>query len=162
MQTNVGDSPMPELAILAGRCQQRDNAEGLPPDRIFVRDLVLPCAIGVYDEEQGIFQKVGFTVEAEVASGVRPIGDDIATVPSYDDIVKAVRAIVAAGHINLVETLAERVARACLADRRIARVRVRVEKLERGPAAVGVEIVRGQPGRHIGEVFPFPLPSAAE
>ena len=50
--------------------------------------------------------------------------------------------IVAEGHIKLVETMAERIAERCLSDKRIASVLVRVEKLERGPASVGVEIVR--------------------
>lgn len=113
-------------------------------DRIFVRNLVLPIAIGVYDEEQGITQKVGFTIEAEVAAGVSPKGDNIAEVPSYDDLSNAVKSIVAAGHINLVETLAARIAERCLADPRIVRVLVRIEKLERGPDAVGVEIVRSR------------------
>lgn len=111
-------------------------------DRIFVRGLVLPVAIGVYDEEQGITQKVGFTIEAAVATSVSPNSDNIDEVPSYDDLVRAVKAVIAAGHINLVETLAARIADRCLADKRIVSVLVRVEKLERGPDAVGVEIVR--------------------
>ena len=111
-------------------------------DRIFVRGLVLPIAVGVYDEEQGVTQKVSFTVEATVATDGGPKGDALAEVPSYDDLVGAVRAVVADGHINLVETVAERIAERCLADKRIISVLVRVEKLERGPASVGVEIVR--------------------
>jgi len=117
---------------------------GATPDRIFVRGLELPIAIGVYDEEQGITQRVRFTIEASVATGVSPKGDDIEEVPSYDDLVKAVKSIVAAGHINLVETLAARIAERCLTDKRIVSVLVRVEKLERGPDAVGVEIVRSR------------------
>jgi len=50
--------------------------------------------------------------------------------------------VAADGHTNLVETLAERIAERCLSDKRIVSVLVRVEKLERGPASVGVEIVR--------------------
>ena len=111
-------------------------------DRIFVRGLVLPISVGVYEEEQGVKQKVNFTVEAAVAPTVGAKGDEIAEVPSYDDLVGAVRAVVSEGHINLVETLAERIAERCLKDERIVTVRVRVEKLERGPASVGVEIVR--------------------
>src|SRR5262245_3963917 len=114
-------------------------------DRIFVRGLVLPIAIGAYDEERGITQRVGFTIEAQVAAGVSPKGDDLDEVPSYDDLVRAVKSVVAAGHINLVETLAARIADRCLADKRIVSVLVRVEKLERGPDAVGVEIVRSRP-----------------
>ncbi|HEX9881154.1 MAG TPA: dihydroneopterin aldolase [Hyphomicrobium sp.] len=111
-------------------------------DRIFVYGLVLPVALGVYEEEQGVTQKVSFTIEAAVAPSVAPMGDAIAEVPSYDDLVGAVRTVVGDGHINLVETLAERIADRCLRDRRIVSVLVRVEKLERGPASVGVEIVR--------------------
>lgn len=118
--------------------------EGAISDRIFVRGLVLPIAIGVYDEEQGITQKVRFTIEASVAGGVSPKGDHIDEVPSYDDLVGAVKTIVADGHINLVETLAARIAERCLSDKRIVSVLVRVEKLERGPEAVGVEIVRSR------------------
>ncbi|HWK37623.1 MAG TPA: dihydroneopterin aldolase [Hyphomicrobium sp.] len=122
--------------------QSTARREGVILDRIFVRNFVLPIAIGVYDEEQGITQKVGFSIEAEVAAGVSPKGDDLDEVPSYDELTGAVKAVVAAGHINLVETLAARIAERCLADKRIVSVRVRVEKLERGPDAVGVEIVR--------------------
>lgn len=125
--------------------QNKAQGEGRILDRIFVRNLVLPIAIGVYDEEQGITQKVGFTIEAEVAAGVSPKGDNIEEVPSYDDLANAVKNIVAAGHINLVETLAARIAERCLADTRIVSVLVRIEKLERGPDAVGVEIVRSRP-----------------
>jgi 7,8-dihydroneopterin aldolase/epimerase/oxygenase len=120
----------------------RSRGEALVRDRIFVRGLVLPVAIGVYDEEQGVTQKVSFTVEATVATHVSPQGDAIDEVPSYDDLVGAVNAVIAKGHINLVETLAERIAAQCLSDERIVSVLVRVEKLERGPASVGVEIVR--------------------
>lgn len=133
---------MTDMTILAGRAIQRRTAEEAPRDRIFVRDYVLPIHIGVYDEEQGVTQKVGFSVEAEVATAHGARHDEIAEVPSYDDILKGIRYIVGAGHINLVETLAERIAAHCLSDPRIVRVRVRIEKLERGPAAVGVEIVR--------------------
>jgi dihydroneopterin aldolase len=133
---------MSELTILASRAVQRTLEDATPRDRIFIRDWVLPIHIGVYPEEQNVTQQVGFTVEAEVARSGGALHDEIAEVPSYDDILKTIRAIVDEGHINLVETLAERIAARCLADPRIASVRVRIDKLERGPAAVGVEIVR--------------------
>lgn len=111
-------------------------------DHIFVRDLVLDCELGVYPEEKGVTQKVGFSIAAAVSPDVATRADEITEVPSYDELVNAVKSIMAEGHINLVETIAERIAARVLEDRRIVSVRVRVEKLERGPAAVGVEIVR--------------------
>ncbi len=131
---------MTEMSILAGRLQQRAG-EG-QYDRIFIRDLILDCHIGVYTEEQGITQKVGFSIEAAVAPDVTSRHDQIAEVPSYDNLIEAVHATLAEGHINLVETMAEQIARHILDDKRIVWVRIRIDKLERGPGAVGVEIVR--------------------
>jgi dihydroneopterin aldolase len=70
--------------------------------------------------------------------------DDLARVVDYEAIVNRVRAVVAAGHVNLVETLAERIAETCLADPRIVAARVRVEKLDvfADAASAGVEIER--------------------
>lgn len=110
-------------------------------DTIFVRDFVVDCNVGVYAEEQGITQKVMFTVEARLATNVYANNDEMAEVPSYADIIDTIVALARGGHINLVETFAERIAESCLADPRIVAVRVRLEKLERGPLR-GVEIIR--------------------
>ena len=61
----------------------------------------------------------------------QPVGrDELARVVDYEKLAERVRGIVAAGHVRLVETLAERIAEACLADRRVHLARVRVEKLD--------------------------------
>jgi 7,8-dihydroneopterin aldolase/epimerase/oxygenase len=72
--------------------------------------------------------------------------DDISHVVSYEIIVKKVEAIIEEGHINLVETLCEKIAASCLKDRRVIAARVRVEKPDIIPNArsVGVEIERGR------------------
>ena len=59
-------------------------------------------------------------------------------------MVKNVKAIVQDGHVNLVETLAEKIADKVLKNRSIKRIRVRVEKLDIIPEAssVGIEIER--------------------
>lgn len=138
---------MTEVSILAGRLQQRTNDDLY--DRIFVRDLILDCHIGVYEEEKGVTQKVGFSIEAAVAPDVTSRHDQIAEVPSYDNLIEAVKTTLAEGHINLVETMSEHIAAQVLEDPRIVWVRVRIDKLERGPGAVGVEIVRPRgAGRH--------------
>lgn len=110
-------------------------------DTIFVKDFVVDCNVGVYAEEQGVTQKVRFTVEARLAADVFSTDDEMAEVPSYADIIDTIVALARGGHINLVETFAERIADACLADKRIIAVRVALEKLERGPLR-GVEIIR--------------------
>lgn len=110
-------------------------------DTIFVRDFVVDCNVGIYAEEQGVTQKVRFTVEARLAHDIFSIDDEMVEVPSYADIIDSIVALARGGHINLVETFAERIASGCLADKRITAVRVQLEKLERGPLR-GVEIIR--------------------
>ncbi len=110
---------------------------------IFIRDLVLSCSIGVHRHERAASQRVRINIDLEVRGDER-LDDDIANVISYDDIVDGVRAITAAGHINLVETLAERIGDFCVGDPRAVAARVRVEKLDviSEAASVGVEIER--------------------
>ncbi len=110
---------------------------------IFVRDLVLKGQIGVHPHERGGVQRIRINVDLAVVDD-GPIDDNIRNVVSYEDIVAAVKSLVAGDHINLVETLAERIALALLRDSRVLRARVRVEKLDVYPetAGVGVELER--------------------
>ena len=112
--------------------------------RVFVRDLVLTCAIGVHAHEHDAPQRVRINVELMVREDERNLQDRIENVLSYEHIVDGVRAITGESHINLVETLAERIAGLCLTQARVARVRVCVEKLDiyEEAASVGVEIER--------------------
>jgi len=113
-------------------------------DRIFVHDLVLDVEIGVYTNEKGVTQRVRFSVDVDMIPATRALEDDIGRAFDYDTIIKGIKTIIARGHINLVETLAETIARHCLAHPRAARVAVRIEKLDKEPGAVGVEIVRAK------------------
>ena len=114
--------------------------------RVFVRDLVLPCAIGVHAHEQDAPQRVRINVDLMVREEDHALQDRIENVVSYEHIVNGARALTSDGHIYLVETLAERIAALCLADARVSSVRVRVEKLDIYEQAdsVGVEIERLQ------------------
>ena len=79
-------------------------------DTIFVSNFVVDCNVGVYAEEQGVTQKVAFTVEARLATSVHSAKDEMAEVPSYADIIDFIVGLARGGHINLVETFAERIA----------------------------------------------------
>jgi len=110
-------------------------------DRVFVRDLVLPVEIGAYGHEHGQKQRVRFTIEAEVYRDIGP--DDIRAVFSYDMIIDAIRIVLAAGHYELVETMAERIAESVLLHDRVRAIEICVEKLDIAPpASVGVRIKR--------------------
>jgi dihydroneopterin aldolase len=112
--------------------------------RIVVRDLVLMCSVGIYDAERASCQRVRFNVEVDIADpGSFPEGD-VASILNYESVLGGIKAIIAEGHVDLVETLAERVAAMCLGDPRAMRATVGVDKLDICPEAngVGVSIVR--------------------
>lgn len=113
--------------------------------RVFLRDMSLLAAIGVHPHEHGGPQRIRVNVELFVLEGTE-VADRLDRVVDYERVATSVRAIVGAGHIKLVETLAERIAASCLDDARVVRALVRVEKLDVFPdtAAVGVEVVRGR------------------
>ena len=119
-----------------------DAAEGLR--HVFVRDLVLDCNIGVHLHEKGRVQRVRINLDLGVWEGDGIHHDRLETVVCYEDIVKRVRAITGDGHVNLAETLAERIAAICLQDPLCRSARVRVEKLDvfDDAGSVGVEIER--------------------
>ena len=111
--------------------------------RVFVRDLVMTARIGLHQHERLAEQRVRINLDLLVADNPA-IHDDYDNVVCYGGLVTGVRRVIGAGHVNLAETLAERIAEMCLEDRRVLSVRVRVEKLEALTSAesVGIEIER--------------------
>lgn len=111
---------------------------------VFVRDLEMMALIGIYDHEKRDPQRIIVNIDLSVKEGHGPQDDDISHVVSYEIVVKKVESIIAEGHTNLVETLCEKIAAACLRDRRVVAARVRVEKPDiiANARSVGVEIER--------------------
>lgn len=112
------------------------------PDRISLRDHLVETEIGAFQPERGRTQRVLFNVVVEVRPSGAGASDDVDRVLSYDTITEAIAAALGEERLNLLETLAERVAARLLAEPLALRCFVRIEKLDLGPGALGVEIVR--------------------
>ena len=113
-----------------------------PLDRISVRDHVVEVEIGAFQAERGVTQRVCFNVVVEVRPITDPLEDDVDRILSYDKVTEAIEAALAEERLNLLETLADRIAERILWEPQAVRTFVRIEKLDRGPGALGVEIVR--------------------
>ena len=106
--------------------------------KVFVTGLKIQAEIGVYKHEIGRAQPLVVDVELDVPTAG---ADRLADTLNYETILTTARDIAAEGHIALVEAFAERLARACLADPRVTRARVRVEKpLALAPDALGAGV----------------------
>ncbi len=120
------------------------SASADPRDRISLRDHMVEVDIGAFQKERGHTQRILFNIVVEVRPAPQPVNDDVDRILSYDRLTEAIATELAAERLNLLETLAERVAERILAEPQAMRAFVRIEKLDVGPYKLGVEIVRSR------------------
>ncbi|NLH40976.1 MAG: dihydroneopterin aldolase [Planctomycetes bacterium] len=113
-------------------------------DRIFIRDLVVRCIIGVEEVERREMQDV--VVQIDLWVDLRKAGrtDALADSVDYSVLKRQILQATERTQYRLIEALAQRIADECLKDQRIECVKVAVEKpgVLRFARTVGVEIVR--------------------
>lgn len=124
------------------------TASGRVLDRISLRDHTVDVEIGAFQAERGSTQRICFNVVVEVTPLPDDVDDDVDRILSYDRVTEAIAHELSEERLNLLETLAERVAERILLEPQAVRVFVRIEKLDRGPGALGVEIVRSRDQLH--------------
>lgn len=115
-----------------------------PLRRVFLRGLELVGSIGIYEHERRYQQRIIVSLDLLVSDTYDGRSDDISAVYDYDHAIGCVMRLVDSRHYNLIETLAEDIARGCLSDGDVQSVTVTIEKPDVLPAcrAVGIEIVR--------------------
>jgi 7,8-dihydroneopterin aldolase/epimerase/oxygenase len=126
-------------------------------DRIKLTGLRVRGRHGVFDfeREQGQDFVVDVTLALDLRAAAR--SDDVADTVHYGELTERLVEIVAGEPVNLIETLAERLAAACLADPRVDSATVTVHKpqapIPHDFADVAVTVTRrAETGR--GEVTP--------
>lgn len=124
------------------------TASGRVLDRISLRGHTVDVEIGAFQAERGSTQRISFNVVVEVTPLPDDVDDDVDRILSYDKVTEAIAHELSEERLNLLETLAERVAERILLEPQAVRVFVRIEKLDRGPGALGVEIVRSRDQLH--------------
>ncbi|MGC3995703.1 MAG: dihydroneopterin aldolase [Propionicimonas sp.] len=99
---------------------------GPAADRVRLTGLEVDAIHGVYAEEKLTPQR--FVIDLVCSLRPRPDSDDLATTVDYAALASRVAAAATGAPVDLIETLAERISRTCLADPRIAEVEVTVHK----------------------------------
>ena len=110
---------------------------------VFVNRLAVEASIGIHPHERENKQTIWLTIDAgvlEESASAEAIGD----VVCYEDMCKTATALASDGHIDLVETLAERIADRLMEDPRLVQIRVQIEKPQAidQAASVGIAISR--------------------
>lgn len=106
---------------------------------------------GVFDHERETGQDFIVDVALSTSTAMAAATDDLAHTVDYGTLADTLAAVIGGEPCNLIETLAERLADACLADERVQRVRVTVHKphapIDQQFADVAVTIERGRTGQ---------------
>jgi dihydroneopterin aldolase len=103
--------------------------------------------VGVFAVEQRYEQRIVVSLDLMVVDSYDGVSDRLRDILDYGEIAKGVQSVVQAGHVNLIETLAERIANYCLSFATVQSARVRIEKPDTltGIRRVGIEIERVRP-----------------
>ena len=112
--------------------------------KILINELILDLKLGYYDFEKEKAQKVKFSLEIDYQDKKPSNDKDIKSIVNYDTIVKLITKLVKKKHYNFLETLAEAVFDELFRDKRIAKIMLKIEKLEilKECSSVGIQITK--------------------
>jgi dihydroneopterin aldolase len=98
------------------------------PDRIALRGISAHAHHGVYafERERGQTFRVDAVLELDTAAAAA--GDDLDRTVNYADLAQKLYAVLTGEPVNLLETLAQRLADVCLADPLVDAVEITVHK----------------------------------
>ena len=112
--------------------------------KILINGLVLDLKLGYYDFEKEKAQKIKFSLEIDYEDK-KPTNDkDLKSIVNYGTIVKLITKLVKKKHYNFLETLAEAVFDELFKDKRIAKIMLKIEKMEilKECSSVGIQITK--------------------
>ena len=112
--------------------------------KILINELILDLKLGYYDFEKEKAQKVKFSLEIDYEDK-KPTNDkDIKSIVNYGQVVKLIRKLTKNKHYNFLETLAEDTFDVLFKDKRIGKIRLKIEKLEilKESTSVGIQITK--------------------
>jgi dihydroneopterin aldolase len=97
-------------------------------DTISIRSLRAASRIGVPPEERATLQTLEIDADLEPAFSLTGLGDDFSKTIDYAEAAILIREIAAKGERQLIETLAEDIARALLEKFPLAAARIEIRK----------------------------------
>ncbi len=109
-----------------------------------INELTLMASIGIHKHEKIKKQRVRISLSIQVIDNLNIVDESIDNVVSYEKVIKNLKEILSTGHIELLETLGEKISDMCFNDKRILRIWMKLEKLDvfSDAKSVGIEIVK--------------------
>ena len=112
--------------------------------KVIIKDLLLNIFIGYYSIEKVKKQNVKFNIELDYTNQKAHNDKDINSIVDYGRIVKIIKNLTKNKHYNFLEGLADNLFDELFKDKRISKIKLKIEKLDaiKETASVGIEITK--------------------
>ena len=114
--------------------------------KILVRDLILKISVGIHGFEKRKKQRVKFNIDINTDPNLIPDDNNLDSIINYEDVIKNIKKITNKKHHPLLETLAEKIFLKVFENRRVKKVKLRIEKLDilKNTSSVGIEVEKSK------------------
>ena len=109
--------------------------------KIIVKDLILLLSVGIHRFEKLKKQKVKFNIEITTDPNLKP---DIRTIVNYESIINDIKKLTKRTHFELLESLSESIFDEIFKNKKIKKIKLKIEKLEiiKETTSVGIEVTK--------------------
>ncbi len=114
--------------------------------KILIKDLILKISVGIHGFEKKKKQRVKFNIDINTDPNLIPEDNNLDSIINYEDVIKNIEKITNKKHYPLLETLAEKIFLKLFENRKIKKVKLRIEKLDilKNTSSVGIEIEKSK------------------
>ena len=112
--------------------------------KIIITDFLLNIFVGYRSHEKINKQNVKFNIELDHVNPKHLNDKDIKSIFNYEKITKIIKNLTKSKHYNFLESLADDIFNELFKDKRINKIRLKIEKLDaiKGAVSVGIEITK--------------------
>ena len=114
--------------------------------KILIKDLILKISVGIHGFEKKKKQRVKFNININTDPNLIPDDNNLDSIINYEDVIKNIEKITNKKHYPLLETLAEKIFLKLFENRKVKKVKLRIEKLDvlKRTSSVGIEIEKSK------------------
>ena len=114
--------------------------------KILIKDLILKISVGIHGFEKKKKQRVKFNIDINTDPNLIPDDNNLDSIINYETVIKNIEKITNKKHYPLLETLAEKIFLKLFENRKVKKVKLRIEKLDvlKSTSSVGIEITKSK------------------
>ena len=109
--------------------------------KIIIKDLILFLSVGIHNFEKLKKQRVKFNLEITSDPNLKP---EIKSIVNYESIINIIKKLTEKKHFELLESLSEFIFDEMFKNKKIKRIKLKIEKLDiiKETKSVGIEVTK--------------------